>query len=364
MTKTHRIEVSQQQLDDLKDRLARTRWPAELPDTGWSRGVPATYLRELAEQWRERYDWRKHEAALNALPQFTTALDGATVHFFHVRSKNPNALPLILTHGWPGSALEYTHLAGPLRDDFHLVIPSIPGFGFSGPLREAGWNLTRIAKAWAALMRELGYRRYGAAGNDFGAMISRELGLVDPEHVAAVHLTTVMSFPMGEVKDLSDEDKRRLGKLEHYRNDMLGYGAIQSTRPQTLAYALHDSPVGQLAWIAEKFVEWTGSQDAVDRDTLLTNVTLYWLTGTAGSSANLYYENAHAGGWGPPPKSATPTGVAVFPGDFALPIRRFAERDNTNLVRWTEMPRGGHFGSLEEPALYAADVRELFERYR
>jgi epoxide hydrolase len=341
-----RIDVPEASLDDLKDRLARTRWPDELPGVGWRYGVPLSYLRQLAVYWRTSYDWRAAEADLNAFPQFTTEIDGATVHFLHIRSTDPAAMPLILTHGWPGSIVEFLDVIGPLTDPrayggnpadaFHLVIPSIPGYGFSGPTREVGWTTARVANAWAELMRRLGYERYGAQGGDWGAFVSPELGRIDPTHVVGVHVNaaTMGFIPFGavapeELATFTEEEKARLARLNRFLSDGNGYFQIQATRPQTLAYGLSDSPVGLLAWIVEKFKEWTDPsaelpEDAVDRDRMLTNVMLYWLTGTAGSSARLYYENMHAASWGQQP-GQTPTGVAVFAEDLA--IRRYAERD-------------------------------------
>jgi pimeloyl-ACP methyl ester carboxylesterase len=374
-----RIDVPQAELDDLLDRLARTRWPDAVPGVGWSQGVPLDYLKELAEYWRTAYDWRKQEAALNAFPQFTTEIDGQNIHFLHVRSPEPDATPLILTHGWPGSVAEFVNVIGPLTDPrahggdpadaFHLVIPSIPGYGFSGPTRETGWNLARIAAAFAELMRRLGYARYGAQGGDWGAGISRELGLLAPERVIGVHLNMLLTFPSGDPAELAalpeTERERLTSSLDRYNNEFAGYMRIQATRPQTLAYGLTDSPVGQLAWIVEKFKDWTDSdqvpEDAVDRDHLLTNVMLYWLTGTAGSSARLYWEFSQA--WAMPRMLTVPTAVAVFPKDIAQPARMLAEKTNT-IVRWTEFDRGGHFAAMEEPALLVGDVREFFRPYR
>jgi epoxide hydrolase len=371
-----RIDIPQADLDDLQARLARTRWPDQLPGVGWDYGIPLEYVKELAEYWRTSYDWRAHEKRLNAFAQFTTTIDGQNIHFLHVRSPEPDALPLIITHGWPGSIAEFMEVIGPLTDPrahngdpadaFHLVVPSIPGFGFSGPTGDRGWNVRRVAQAWDELMQRLGYRRYGAQGGDWGSSISRELGLIVPEHLVGVHLN--MLFPQGpdDVADLTDEEQARLQALRQFRTTGSGYGAIQSTRPQTLAYGLTDSPAGQLAWIAEKFGEWTDGglpDEAVDRDQLLTNVMLYWLTGTAGSSARLYYEAAHAGTWGPPVTSTAPTGVAVFPREIAPPIRRFAELSN-NIVHWAEFDRGGHFAAMEAPDLLVGDVREFFRPLR
>jgi epoxide hydrolase len=375
------IAIAQSALDDLAGRLARTRWPSEITGAGWSRGVPRDYLQDLAEYWRTNYDWRRHEDRLNQLPQFTTAIDGQNVHFLHVRSPEPGALPLIMTHGWPGSIVEFLEVIGPLTDPrahgsdaadaFHLVIPSIPGFGLSGPISEAGWSARRVAAAFGELMRRLGYERYGAQGGDVGAVISPDIARAHPAHVVGVHVNAAtigfMPFPPlddAEVAELSESERRRVERIAEFLDNDFGYAQIQSTRPQTLAYALADSPVGQLAWIVEKFRGFEGSthaskKDAIDRDRLLTNVMLYWLTGTAGSSANIYYEDKHAGGW--PQPSDIPTGVAVFAEDIA--IRRYAERSN-NIVHWSEFDRGGHFAALEAPDLLVVDVREFFRRLR
>jgi epoxide hydrolase len=376
---TFRIAIPETDLDDLNDRLARTRWPSELAGIGWSRGVPVEYLKELAEYWLAGYDWRTWETKLNEFPQFMTEIDGANVHFLHVQSREPDALPLILTHGWPGSVVEFMNVIGPLTDPaahggdpsdaFHVVAPSVPGFGFSGPIHEPGWNIRRIADAWAVLMSRLGYERYGAQGGDWGSWISQDLGLVDPERVVGVHVNFLPTFPTGdpaELEGLSAEDQARLANMERFNTELSGYFSIQSTRPQTLAYGLTDSPVGQLAWIVEKFKEWTDSEnvpeDAVDRDQMLTNVMLYWLTGTAGSSANLYYEAARS--FGEIGQYTTPTGVAVFPRELGQPIRKLAEQTNTNIVHWSEFDRGGHFAAMEEPDLLVGDIREFFRPLR
>jgi epoxide hydrolase len=379
-----RIDIPQADLDDLRDRLDRTRWPDELPEVGWSRGVPLDYLKKLAEYWRRGYDWRAHESALNEHPQFTTTIDGQNVHFMHVRSPEPNALPVILTHGWPGSIVEFLDVMGPLTDPrahggdpadaFHVVAPSIPGFGFSGPTGEAGWTERRVAGAFAELMRRLGYDRYGAQGGDAGANISVELGRVDTDRVVGVHVNAAtvgfMPFPPvdeAELADLSDLEKDRVSRIERFMGDQFGYAQIQSTRPQTLAYGLTDSPVGQLAWIVEKFKEWTYPSSklpeaAINRDRILTNVSIYWLTRTAGSSAGIYYEGAHSSAWGQTEEPATtPTGVAVFAEDIS--IRRYAERGN-NIVHWSDFDRGGHFAAMEEPDLLVGDVREFFRKVR
>jgi pimeloyl-ACP methyl ester carboxylesterase len=377
-----RIDIPQTDLDDLRGRLAATRWPTELPGVGWTRGVPLTYLRDLADYWRDSYDWRKHEAELNGIPQFTTDIDGQRVHFIHARSPRPDALPLILTHGWPGSVAEFVKVIGPLTDPaahggdpadaFHLVIPSLPGFGFSGPTGQTGWDSGRVAKAWTRLMSRLGYDRYGAQGGDLGALVAPELGRAATGQVVGVHVNAA-SFgfiPFGPVSDedratLTDAERTRLDLLEEFTDDQSGYFKISATRPQTLAYALTDSPVGQLAWLVEKFKEWSFPagdlpEAAIDRDLLLTNVMLYWLTGTAGSAAQMYYENMHASGWHTEP-ATTPTGVAVFAQD--LPIRRYAEYGH-RITHWSEFDRGGHFAAMEAPDLLTADIRTFFRPLR
>lgn len=371
-----RIAIPDTDLADLRERLARTRWPDELPGVGWSYGAPAAYIRELAEYWRTGYDWRAQEAALNEFPQFTTEIDGQNVHFLHVRSPEPDALPLIVTHGWPGSVVEFMKIIGPLTDPrahsgdpaqaFHVVAPSIPGFGFSGPTAETGWDMNRVARAWAVLMSRLGYERYGAQGGDTGALVSPKLARIDSGHVIGVHINGDLGFPTGdpaEFDGLSEAEQERMARYQDEEGS--GYAIIQATRPQTVAFGLHDSPAGQLAWIAEKFKEWTDPahelpEQAVDRDQLLTNVSVYWLTGTAASSARLYKESSAA--WGQPPlPSKVPHGVAVFPGD--LGVRRIAEREH-EVVHWSEFDRGGHFAAMEAPDLLVDDIRRFFTLVR
>jgi pimeloyl-ACP methyl ester carboxylesterase len=369
-----RIDVPQAELDDLRDRLARTRWPDQVPGAGWDYGIALDDVRELAEYWRTAYAWRVHERRLNSFPQFTTEVDGQVVHFLHVRSAEPGALPLIMTHGWPGSVVEFMEVIGPLTDPrahggdpgdaFHMVVPSIPGFGFSGPTRDRGWNVSRVARAWDELMGRLGYQRYGAQGGDWGSSISRELGVIVPDRVVGVHLNTLSPYVSGEPSGLSASDRERVERLRRFRRAGSGYGVIQATRPQTVGYGLTDSPAGQLAWIAEKFGEWTdGGLSAVDRDQMLTNISVYWLTRTAGSSARLYYEAARSGRQDPPAPSTAPTGVAVFPAEIAPPIRPLAEQTN-RIVHWSEFGRGGHFAAMEQPDLLIGDVREFFRLFR
>ncbi|MFI9551904.1 epoxide hydrolase family protein [Nonomuraea endophytica] len=368
-----RIEIPQAQLDDLAARLAATRWPDELPGVGWSRGVPVDYLRELAGYWRTGYDWRAHEAAINEHPQFLTTIDGQNVHFLHIRSPEPDATPLLLLHGWPGAVTDFLDVIGPLSDPrahggdpsaaFHLVIPSLPGFGFSTPLAGPGMNAARMAGLFVRLMAELGYDRYGAHGYDAGSWVAPAIGRQDPEHVIGVHMNGMITFPVGaegEMDELSEVERGRWERMENF-ND--GYLQCNSKRPQTVAYGLNDSPVGQLAWIMEKFKELTIPEEglpeeSIDRDSMLTDVSIYWLTGTAGSAAQIYYEEISAVEWGEAPeRGKVPTGVLVSAHDVT--IRPWAERDH-NVVRWTELGEGGHFLSMERPELLVDDLRAFF----
>ncbi|GAA0656692.1 epoxide hydrolase [Streptomyces malaysiensis subsp. malaysiensis] len=368
-----RIDVPQPDLDDLRQRLERTRWPERLPGAGWSDGASLDHVRELAAYWATGFDWRAREARLNAFPQFTTEIDGQRTHFLHVRSPEPAALPLLITHGWPGSVAEFTEVIGPLTDPrghggdpadaFHVVIPSLPGFAFSAPPREPGWGIRRIATAWTELMRRLGYERYGTQGGDFGSLISPEVARVAPSRVVGVHvnaLVTVGSADPAGPADLTPAERSRLAGSQRWHRELSGYAAIQGTRPQTLSYGLADSPVGQLAWNVDWFAAHGDKPGALDRDAVLTNVSLYWFTNTAGTSARLYKEAASA--WGTPPeRSGVPTGVAVFRGDTA--IRRLAEPWHA-ITHWSEFETGGHFAAMEVPDLLVDDVRTFFRDLR
>ncbi|MFD3546703.1 epoxide hydrolase family protein [Streptomyces sp. NPDC058655] len=380
----YRFEARPGQLQDLAERLDRTRWPDELPGAGHAYGMPLAEVRELARYWRHHYDWPAAEERLRAWPQFTTVIDGQRIHFAHLRSPEPHATPLLMTHGWPGSFVEFQQVADALtdprahgadpRDAFHLVLPSIPGFGPSGPTTERGWDFTRVARAFAVLMDRLHYPSYGVQGGDWGAAISRELGRIRPDHVSGVHLNLLPGAFAAREPDPAElaaldpaERERTRASWERHREwtrERQGYADIQATRPQTLAYGLNDSPVGLLAWIAEKFTEWADPRHPVDRDHMLTNVTLYWLTATAGSAARLYYERAHAHYAGRPPlPSRTPTALADFPHDNFIPLRHIAERAD-NIVRWTTYDRGGHFPAMEVPDLLTEDVRAFFRELR
>ncbi|MFF4582003.1 epoxide hydrolase family protein [Streptomyces sp. NPDC001373] len=378
-----RFEVPQEELDDLAGRLRRVRWPDGLDGVGRAYGMPLGEMRELVRYWAEDYDWRAAEARLSAWPQYTTRIDGARIHFAHLRSPEPHAMPLLMTHGWPGSFVEFQKVAGPLTDPrahggdpadaFHLVLPSIPGFGPSGPTTEPGWEFKRVARAFGVLMERLGYDTYGVQGGDWGAAVSRELGRIRPGNVAGVHLNllpgggaTAEPAPADLAALGPDERERTLASWERYRiwtRERQGYADIQATRPQTLAYALNDSPVGLLAWVGEKFAEWSDPRCPIDRDQMLTNVMLYWLTGTAGSAARIYYERAHADHHGQPPEvSDTPTALADFPLDNFIPLRHVAARTD-RIVRWTSYDRGGHFPAMEVPDLLVGDIRAFFREH-
>ncbi len=379
-TTPFRIEVPDADLEDLHRRVTATRWPDQIAGSGWTYGMDMDVLRPLAEHWADGYDWRAHEAELNAFPQFTTTIDGQRIHFLHVRSPEPDALPLILTHGWPGSVCEFTRLVGPLTDPvahggsaedaFHVVVPSLPGYGFSGPTVAPGWDVRRTAAAFVELMAGLGYDRYGAQGGDWGSMVTRHIADLDPEHVVGVHLNMIVATPPGEPDDLDDltpREQAAMARMQDYLTTGSGYVAIQSTRPQTLAVGLVDSPVALLAWIVEKFWAWTDNdgdvESAVSRDELLTNVSVYWFTGTGGSSARMYYESLASGAALPPHSTRVPLAVASFPKEIVFSRRRWVEGRN-DLVRWTEFDQGGHFAALEQPDLLLGDVRAFFRDRR
>jgi pimeloyl-ACP methyl ester carboxylesterase len=349
------IDVPQPQLDDLVSRLARTRWPDELPGTGWGNGVALDRVRQLAAYWGQKYDWPAWAARLNAIPQYTTVIDGQRIHFLHARGGT--GLPLLLCHGWPSTPADFLELADPLTGaGFDLVIPSMPGYGFSGPTTSQGWDVARIARAYAELMARLGYRRYGAHGGDWGGRVVSELARLDQRHVAGIHMNGFTTFPDGDPGQLTPVEQRRLGNLQRWQAERSGYAAIQATRPQTLAYAMADSPAGLLGWYLEWFDDYGEHVGAIADDQILTSVTTYWLTGTAGSAARLYKEAA--AGWADrPPYCEVPAALAVFPGDST--VRRFAQARH-NVARWTEFDRGGHFAAIQAPDLLERDLREFF----
>jgi pimeloyl-ACP methyl ester carboxylesterase len=380
-----RIEIPEAAVRDLRARITAARWPGASPAADWSRGVPLAYLRELAEHWAQRFDWHAEEARLNQLPQYTTVIDGQTFHFAHQRSPEPDAIPLLLTHGWPSSFVEFARVAGPLSDPrrhgeraaraFHVIVPTLPGFGFSRPLAGSGWNTFRVAAAWAELMRRLGYERYVAHGGDIGAGVTGMLPLVAPRSVAALHITGPAPFPFGPALDsagLSPRDAERAARFNAYRDEGLGYLKLQSTRPQTLGYLLNDSPIGQLAWICEKFAEWTDParplpDQAVDRDQLLTLVSLAWFTESGAASAHFTYDGmrafaefakrAEGSAAGIVDPNGPPLGVSVFAGDFS--IRSLLDPQGA-AASWTEYDRGGHFPAMEVPELLIGELRRFF----
>ena len=369
-----KIDIVQADLDDLNERLDHIRWPQQLPGEGWSRGVPAASLRELAGYWRNEYDWRRHEARLNEFPQFMTEIDGQDIHFLHIRSADPAALPLILTHGWPNSFVEFTELIGRLTDPprhgddpvqaFHVVVPSVPGFGFSAPPRGTGWTATRVARIWAELMGRLGYERYGTQGGDFGAYVAPEVAKVAPDHVVGVYVIAGLGFPTEkDLPEMTEEEQAAFALLmEQDWVNGVDHHALLRTAPQTFTYGWNDSPLAALAWMTQKFHEFNASgrplEQAIDRDLFLTNVSLYWFTGTFGTSAWPYYDSSGFG-W-PEGQTVAPTGVYSGPPG----IRRFAERHNT-IIHWpTDNPAGHHFIAMDQPDHFAADIRTFFAKLR
>jgi epoxide hydrolase len=378
-----RIRIPQDTLRDLRERLTRTRWPEAETVTDWSQGVPLSYLRELCRYWADGYDWRATEQRLNSLPQFRTELDGLGIHFLHVRSPHPDALPLVLTHGWPGSIVEFLKVIGPLTDPtahcgqvtdaFHLVCPSLPGYGFSDKPARPGWGVERIAGAWARLMARLGYERYGAQGGDWGTSVSTAIAQQDPEHVVGIHLTPPLAPPdPATFDDLTDAERDALAALEHAAEWDSGYSQEHATRPQTIGYGLVDSPAALCAWIVEKFWAWTDHdgrlESVLSRDELLDNVMLYWLPGTGASSARLYWQSiravnqAIAGAISD--TVGVPTGCSIFPKELQRPSRRWAARRFSDIRYWNQLDKGGHFAAFEQPELFVNEVRSFFRLVR
>lgn len=380
-----RIEIGDDELRRLRERLAGTRWPepALVPD--WSQGVPLAYLQELCHYWATAYDWRATEARLNSLPQFRTEIDGLGFHFVHVRSQHRDALPLVLTNGWPGSIVEYLKVIGPLADPtryggdasdaFHVVCPTLPGYGFSDKPLEPGWGVDRIAAAWCALLTRLGYDSYGAVGSDWGTTISALMALQEPSRIVGIHLMPPLAPPdPGTFDDLTVAEREALDSLREADEWGSGYSVQQSTRPQTVGYGLVDSPAALCAWIVEKFWSWTDSgarlDEVVTRDELLDNVMLYWLPAAGASSARLYWESIRqVNTWisGSPDSAGivtSPTGGTIFPKELQRPSRRWAEKRFTNIVYWSEPERGGHFAALEQPDIFVNEVRAFFRQFR
>jgi pimeloyl-ACP methyl ester carboxylesterase len=372
------IRVDDWVLDDLRSRLAHTRFPDQIDDTGWEYGIPTDYVRELVEYWRDQYDWRAQEARLNEFEQFRARVDGQSIHFIHARSNHADAFPLLIVHGWPGSVVEFldviprlTHPevhGGGAADAFHVVAPSLPGYGFSEPTRTRGWDPRRIAHAFIELMRRLGYARFGAQGGDWGAQVTTRIGALDPQHCAAIHLNMPMASRTRDPGTLTEEDKADLAAMELFQREESGYAQEQGTKPQTLGVALNDSPAGLLAWIVEKFNTWSDCdgdpERSYTRDQLITNVMVYWVTQTITSSARLYWEMRHAAASGEVPEFVgVPTGVARYPKEV-LPFPRSWVERHYNVTHWAVMPRGGHFAAMEQPALFVEDLRNFFRTVR
>lgn len=356
------IDIPQSQLDDLQARLALARFPEKETVDDWEQGIPLAYVRELVAHWRERYDWRRCEAWLNSHPNFLIEIDGLDIHFLHIRSGNPDARPLIMTHGWPGSVLEFTRVIAPLNENFHLVVPSLPGYAFSGKPTATGWSIPKIATAWDALMRSLDYDRWFAQGGDWGAAVTDAIGQQNLGGCAGIHVNMVIARPAPEhMADLTEREKASLARFQWYQDKDNGYSTQHATRPQTIGYGLADSPVGQLAWIAEKFHSWSdceGHPETVfDRDHLIDNVMLYWLNNAGASSARLYWESFRKMMTEP---VTIPMAGTVAPFEIFGPSRRWAEQRFTNIVYWSEPERGGHFLAMERPELFVKEVRAAF----
>jgi pimeloyl-ACP methyl ester carboxylesterase len=373
------IDVSEAKLADLRRRLRQTRWPEPELVPDWSQGVPLAYLRDLCGYWADGYDWRATEARLNALPQFQTVIDGLNIVFVHVRSPRQDALPLIMTHGWPGSMVEFSKVIGPLADPgdgapaFHVVCPSLPGHGFSEKPGQTGWGIERIARAWAELMSRLGYRRYGAVGSDWGTSVSASLGQQDGARVAGLHLIPPLAGPdPATLGDLTEAERAALDSLRHSAERDSGYSAEHATRPQTIGYGLVDSPAALAAWIIEKFWSWADHDGdlstVLSRDELLDNLMLYWLPGTGASSARLYWESIRqVNEWLSGASADTvdvPVGCSIFPRELQRPSRRWAEKRFTDIRYWNEPARGGHFAAFEQPELFVGEVRSFFRLVR
>ena len=380
MIEPFRVDVPDDVLEDLRARLARTRLPNQVDGAGWSQGTELGYLQELLDYWRDDFDWRAQEARLNAFDQYVTEIEGQRIHFVHQRSPEPGALPLLISHGWPGSVVEFLDVIGPLTDPrahggdpadaFHVIAPSLPGFAFSGPTHELGWHPRRIAAAYVQLMADLGHERYGAQGGDWGSIVCACVADLDPDRVAGLHLNfvTVPKPPDADIADLTDDERRGLAAQSDWRTTGAGYQEIQGTKPQSVGYGLEDSPAGLCAWIAEKFGAWSDGapypEASFTRDQLLTNITAYWVTATATSSARIYYEMRQIGrGALPQQYVAVPTGIANFPGEVTRTPRAWVEH-RYNVTHWTEHDRGGHFAAMQVPEAFVDDVRAFFRRLR
>ncbi|HSO97131.1 MAG TPA: epoxide hydrolase [Acidimicrobiia bacterium] len=357
------IDVPDPTLDDLRDRLDRTRLPNQIDGIGWDQGTELDTLRDLLATWRERYDWRRVEDELNRYEHVQATIDGQRLHALHARSRAPDAIPLLLVHGWPGSIVEFLDALPGLTDAFHVVAPSLPGYGFSGPTTAAGWNPRRIAAVCSDLMAALGYTRYGAQGGDWGSIVCANVADLDAEHVLGLHLNFVIVPPPADGPPVTPDEQQALTRMAEWSRDEVAYQQIQGTRPQTLGYGLEDSPSGLAAWILEKFRAWSGGGDALDTfstDRLLDNVTLYWVTRTATSSTRLYWEMRRAGRDAlPQARVEVPTGIANYPAELTRMPRAWVEH-RYNVTHWVDQPRGGHFAAMQVPDLFVDDLRSFF----
>jgi len=371
------VKVEDSILADLQDRLRQTRFPDQIDDTGWDYGIPIDYLRALVEYWADTYSWRSEEARLNEFDHYRTSIDDQAIHFIHARSAHPDALPLLITHGWPGSVVEFLDVIPRLTDPeshgghagnaFHVIAPSLPGYGLSEPTRTPGWDVQRIADAFIEMMHRLGYAHYGAQGGDWGAQVTTQIAGRDPQHCAAIHLNMALGVPPESPGPLTEQERADLATMKQFRDEESGYANEQGTKPQTLAVGLNDSPAGLLAWIVEKFRAWSDCdghpENCFTRDQLITNVMLYWVTQTSASSARLYWETRHSAAAGAPPFVDVPTGVARYPKEVLRWPRSWVERQY-NVVHWAELERGGHFPAMEQPELFVDDLREYFRTVR
>jgi pimeloyl-ACP methyl ester carboxylesterase len=370
------LDVPEAVLDDLYRRLDATRWPDRETVADWTQGSPLAKVQALCAYWRSGYDWRRCEARLNALGQFKTEIDGLDIHFLHVRSKHPNAMPLLLTHGWPGSVMEFMKVIGPLTDPtahggdaadaFHVIAPSLPGYGFSAKPMATGWGVAKIAMTWIALMERLGYDKWVAQGGDWGSAVTTAIGVIRPPACQAIHVNMPLVFPgPDEMGDLTEQEKGYLAGLAYYQEKDSGYSKQQSTRPQSVGYGLTDSPAGQAAWIYEKLWAWTDNngapEDALTHDEMLDNIMLYWLPATGASSARLYWESF---GSFSSTKLDLPVGVSIYPKEIFRASRRWADKAMSNIIHWGELDRGGHFAAWEQPDLWINEIRTCFRKVR
>lgn len=371
-----KISISDAELEDLKRRLQATRWPDKETPSDWTQGIPLSYMQEICAYWADQYDWRRCETMLNGFDQFRTPIDGVGIHFLHIKSPHPKAIPMVMTHGWPGSVIEFHKVIGPLTDPvahggdaadaFDIVCPTLPGYGFSNKPTSPGWGVEKIGGAWAQLMARLGYDKYVAQGGDWGAMVTNCIGALDPDHCLGIHMNMPIAPPDPEtMNDLTEREQSAIAGMQHYQDWDSGYSKQQSTRPQTVGYGLVDSPVGQAAWIIEKFWSWMDCdghpENILTRDELLDNVMMYWLPGTGASSARLYWESFNKR---PDLQVKVPVGCSIFPKEIFRTSRRWADKVFPNIIHFNELDKGGHFAAFEQPETFVNEVRICFRHVR